>query len=279
MRQHPIRRRAFSLLELLIVMGIAALMASIVLGGFSSYQGSQRRSTCQSNMVQIYRAARLYSNDNDSFPLFTRKVNGGTADVKVGGLAMLWGVYDGSPSSGPVVRPPADGALSYLKSSAPLHCPSDTKLSPIAIKDDGNGGKIVDPDFLSYQKVDGTDPVDPTQPQWTYDDVRFKLSPNAPTPPDFARQLKHISIDQNGIESNVNIPTPSSTVVAWCPFHRGLSGKPDTVLFFDGSVRRMEVTQPAGCLPGRPDASGWLRLSECSTNPAANNEGASLAQP
>ncbi len=271
------RRRAFSLLEILVVLGIGAFVGSIVLGGFSSYQGSQRRATCQSNMVQIYRAARLYVNDNDSYPLLTRRVNGGAADVKVGGIGMLWATYDGSATGGPVLRPPSDGVTSYLKSSSALHCPSDTKSSLTPTKMDATGqavlvggSPIVDEAFLSYQKPD---PQDTTQ--WTYDDVRVKLSPNAPIPSDFARQLQH----RTSIDTIINIPTPSNTVVAWCPFHRGVSARPDTVLFYDGSVRRMEVTQPAGCLPNRPAATGWLRLSECTTNPIADNEGARLAQP
>jgi len=263
------RHGAFSLLEILVVLGIAAFVASLALGGFSSYQGSQRRSTCQSNMVQIYRACRLYSNDNDSYPLFTRKVNGGTTDVKVGGLAMLWGRYD---ANGPVVRPPIDGSISYLKSSTALHCPADVDFqngaSAVAIKDDGSGGTIVDPAYLSYQKPDKTDSSLLT---WTYDDVRTKLTSDV----DFARQLQH----RNTSDIIVNIPIPSNTVVMWCPFHRGLSARPDNVLFYDGSVRRMATTQDAGCLPGRPASTWWRRLSECSTSTTANNEGATLAQP
>ncbi|BCM93331.1 hypothetical protein IAD21_05222 [Abditibacteriota bacterium] len=262
------RRGAFSLLELLVVLGIAAFIASLALGGFSSYQGSQRRSTCQSNMVQIYRACRLYANDNDSYPpLLTN-----TTDGRVGGLSLLWGRTDPS-ANGPIVRPPIDSSISYLKSSSALHCPADVDFqntsSPSPTKSDGAGGNVIDPKYLSYQKVDATDPIDPTQ--FTYNNIRTNQTSDV----DFARQLQHIS----AANVNINIPTPSNTVITWCQFHRGLSSKPDNVLFYDGSVRRMSITQDAGCLPGRPVATGWRRLSECNTSATASNEGASLAQP
>ncbi|RYF41955.1 MAG: type II secretion system protein, partial [Cytophagaceae bacterium] len=238
MKSSHSRRGGFSLLEILVVLGIAALMGSLVLGGFSSFQGSQRRSNCQSNMVQIYRACRLYSNDNDSFPLFTRKIdtgpNKGPNDVKVGGLAMLWGTFDGGAAGGPVVRPPIDSSISYLKSSNALHCPADVDIqngtSLTAIKDLGGGNLIVDPAYLSYQKPVRSDMGYPDGGELTYNDVRTKATSDL----DYARQLRHRSIfgTNNPKEIEVNIPTPSDTVVTWCPFHRGLSAKPDNVLFY-----------------------------------------------
>ncbi len=136
MKPHSSRRRAFSLLELLVVLGIAALMASLVLGGFSSYQGSQRRSTCQSNMVQIYRAVRLYANDNDAFP-HTYPVNGQTQ--LSGGLGLLWAQPDEVPNAAsPTGRSfqntglKAPGELtSYLKTPNALHCPTDVGKDPV----------------------------------------------------------------------------------------------------------------------------------------------------
>ncbi|RYX80423.1 prepilin-type N-terminal cleavage/methylation domain-containing protein [bacterium] len=259
------RRGGFSLLELLVVLGVAALMGSLALGGFSSFQGSQRRSTCQSNLVQIYRACRLYSNDFDNYPPLLTS----TTEGRVGGLSLLWGTAQ-TASGNSIVRPPVDSSVSYLKSSSALHCPADvaydTTSSPEPTKDDGAGGRIIDTKYLSYQKQDALDPVDPTQ--FTYNNIRT----NNTQDPDFARQLWHISAS-----GRIDIPTPSNTIITWCTFHRGLSSKPDNVLFYDGSVRRMERIQAAGCLPGRSAKSGWLRLSECSTT--SNNEGAALAQP
>ncbi len=96
---------------------------------------------------------------------------------------------------------------------------------------------------------------------------------------DYSRQLKHF--DNN--DRVVDIPTPSNTIITWCPFHRGASSKPDTVLFFDGSVRRLEVTQNASCLANHnAPLTGWRRVAQCSTDAPGNapeNEGARLAQP
>lgn len=273
MRQHPIRRRAFSLLELLIVMGIAALMASLVLGGFSSYQGSQRRATCQSNMVQIYRAVRLYANDNDSFPP-TYQVAGQTQ--LSGGLGLLWAQLDTTPG-GTGLKAPSEFS-SYLKTPNALHCPTDVGKDPAtnlpypqtALNAQGQ----VNLGFLSYQKPD------PLGGDQSYLPAR---TPSL-NDPDYSRQLKHLATNGT-ITKVVDIPTPSNTIITWCPFHRGTSSKPDTVLFFDGSVRRLEVTQEGSCLPSPARngvLTGWRRVAQCSTDTTGQkpeNEGARLAQP
>lgn len=283
MRHNPSRRRAFSLLELLVVLGIAALMASVVMGGFSSYQGSQRRATCQSNMVQIYRAVRLYANDNDAFP-HTYQVAGQTQ--LSGGLGLLWAqpdeVPDATQQSGRSFQNSglkAPGELtSYLKTPNALHCPTDVGNDPVTNqpypRTAVNAQNQVNLGFLSYQKPD------PLGGDQGYLPARTPATGD----PDYSRQLRHLATNGT-ITTIVDIPTPSSTIITWCPFHRGASSKPDTVLFFDGSVRRLEVTQNGSCspAPGRSGSlAGWRRVAQCSTDvtgTAPDNEGARLAQP
>lgn len=264
------RRRAFSLLELLVVMGIAALMAGIALGGFSSFQGSQRRSTCQSNMVQIYRACRLYENDYSSFPATYTFV--GQTQLS-GGLGLLWAQPDGT-SGGTGLKPFTDSS-SYLKSPNALHCPADAakQVAQTAINSQGQ----VDLSYLSYQKMDaqGGDDSDGNINALYKNQTYLPNRTTAEADVDYARQLIH----QKAGGTLVNIPTPSDTVVLWCPFHRGVSSKPDNVLFYDGSVRRMVIAQEASCSPSGLKRSGWRRLSQCKAAGSSNNEGAALAQP
>ena len=258
-------RAAFSLIEILVVLGIAALVGSLVMGGFFSFQGSQRRSTCQGNLVQIYRACRLYANDNITFPL-TYPVPGAAAGSTPlsGGLGLLWARSDMTAGGTGLGAP--NEYVSYLKRPDALHCPADIKGSTSPI----NANEYVELSFLSYQKPD---PLDITQE--TYSPIRTRAFGGTNADPDYARQLIHTRpLPDGGL---VRVPIPSNTVVTWCPWHRGVGSKPDNVLFFDGSVKRMQIQQEKSCLSGRtandPELTGWRRVADCSS--ASQNSSAS----
>jgi prepilin-type N-terminal cleavage/methylation domain-containing protein/prepilin-type processing-associated H-X9-DG protein len=59
------KRRAFTLVELLVVLSIMALLATISLAVFSRVREQGRRTTCQSNLKQIGLALQQYTSDND----------------------------------------------------------------------------------------------------------------------------------------------------------------------------------------------------------------------
>jgi prepilin-type N-terminal cleavage/methylation domain-containing protein/prepilin-type processing-associated H-X9-DG protein len=61
------KRRGFTLVELLTVLAIAAVLAAILLAVFSRVREKGRRATCQSNLKQMNLALRQYASDHDSF--------------------------------------------------------------------------------------------------------------------------------------------------------------------------------------------------------------------
>ncbi|MCG3146808.1 MAG: hypothetical protein PCFJNLEI_00242 [Verrucomicrobiae bacterium] len=112
----PVVRRAFTLIEVLTVVGIIALVAALLLPAINGAREKGRRVACASHLRQIGTAIALYAADN------SRLVPYATTNV----LAAA-GVFDRSNRS--------FGLLSnYLNQSAAIfRCPSDTRklASPV----------------------------------------------------------------------------------------------------------------------------------------------------
>ena len=61
------RRPAFTLVELLVVIGIIAVLVSILLPALAGAANMPRRSNCLSNLRQLGMAAIMYSNENNGW--------------------------------------------------------------------------------------------------------------------------------------------------------------------------------------------------------------------
>jgi len=62
--------QAFTLMELLVVIGIIAVLAGLLLPVVSGIQGNVRKSESSNNLRQLVVAARLYAAENNNFPPF-----------------------------------------------------------------------------------------------------------------------------------------------------------------------------------------------------------------
>jgi prepilin-type N-terminal cleavage/methylation domain-containing protein len=64
-RSNPISfPRAFTLVELLVVIGIIALLLAILLPALSRVREASNRAKCLANIAELGRAALLYAHDN-----------------------------------------------------------------------------------------------------------------------------------------------------------------------------------------------------------------------
>lgn len=65
--RHSLPNRAFTLVEILVLIGILGLLAAILFPVFGTVRGRARQTACLSNLHQIGLAAGMYFQDNDSY--------------------------------------------------------------------------------------------------------------------------------------------------------------------------------------------------------------------
>ena len=69
MSRHFVRRRAFTLIEILVVIAILGVLAAIIFPTFAVVRANARRTSCLSNLKQIGAAMEMYKADYDGrFP-------------------------------------------------------------------------------------------------------------------------------------------------------------------------------------------------------------------
>ncbi len=231
------KKRAFTLIELMVVLAIIALLSALIFGAISSVREGNKRGSCQGNLNLIYAATRLYAQDNDGqFPYLTPPKPNSVPAGSVG----LWALYVYQAPSGGLPLSPNDPnnpavLASYLKSPRVFHCPSDTKDADGQVETPTHN---LNPAYLSYQGLDSDPILGAAQP--TYATFRGL---------GVARQIGSWANPKD-----TSRRAPDQTVMLWCRFHRPLdkNGDPattdgsrtfDNVLFLDGSVQSVPVKQ------------------------------------
>ena len=73
---NPVRCHAFTLLELLVVMGIVALLATLSAGGLARAKAKANDTHCRGNLRQLGLLLQIYCDSNDGrFPTITTESN------------------------------------------------------------------------------------------------------------------------------------------------------------------------------------------------------------
>jgi len=131
-------RRAFTLIEILIVIAIIAILAAILFPVFASAREKARSATCTSNLRQIGIALAMYRNDYDSVNVIYRMCPSGPYGGPCGNLSTAysgsgekwWAPYDNTVTPTTIV-PDSDyvgdkaGMIQpYVHNLAIFKCPS-----------------------------------------------------------------------------------------------------------------------------------------------------------
>lgn len=121
--QPPGVRRGFTLVELLVVIGIIALLISILLPVLGRARDQANRTACMSNMRQIAMAFVMYANANkDKCPYGARLDNPGNIDLESDWIHWRNGINNqgvDSSAIAPFLNAKGEGLRAILR------CPSD----------------------------------------------------------------------------------------------------------------------------------------------------------
>ena len=120
-------RDGFTLLELLVVMGIIALLMGLLLQSLARVRSLAREVACQSNLKQLMTAVVLYASENRDYLPFP---NVGLVENRSGLKGVFWGgagwLYQSPARSEP--DDVMNGVLwPYLRNRSVYHCPNDTE--------------------------------------------------------------------------------------------------------------------------------------------------------
>lgn len=125
-------RRGFSLVEMLVVIGIIAILAAMLFPVLARARARARQATCTSNMRQLATAFELYLVDwDDTYPGAT---NGMSGSGTYGGW--VWYAQFGTPTEG--YYDLARGSLfPYVKNEQVYSCPDDPIRSGLSYELNG----------------------------------------------------------------------------------------------------------------------------------------------
>ncbi len=122
-RSSPSSRRAFTLVELLVVIGVIAVLIAILMPALQSARAQSQAIKCRSNLRQIFMALNSYAADNKGYIV--------DADIPMsatytGSPRWYQFIYNREPTTG---ASPFQASINYVGSGDVFYCPVEQRVS------------------------------------------------------------------------------------------------------------------------------------------------------
>lgn len=236
MRQNS--ERAFSLIELLTVIGIIAVLAAILFPVFSRAREQARQTSCISNMHDIYVAASLYRQDYEAYPPILLGLPQNPDGSR-------WQPGNDAPIPAGSIR---NGFLypSYVRNIETFHCPNNNITDPRLIVNaafPSNAG-FSGPATYATHGIEAPMPLDPI-PYYAYDsyDVTPLQGQFGAYQVSYSRDWTDAEgqgIDTRADKPNqLKYPNPplDKTVLTWCNYHAQSGSDKCPIILASGTAR------------------------------------------
>ena len=237
-----VRRPAFTLIELLIVIAILVLLLAILLPGLSRAKAKAREVACLSNLRQLQTCAKLYSMDYDGFLLPNRYVyNIGTEAPSAGFIAAMTWCAGLAPFDTTTENIESGLLFTYNKSTGIYRCPSD--MARVRTED----GRLLSMrrtrSYNLCQSINGYPYTDKT-----YYPPSFTKENEIDDPPP-SRLLHFVGVHEDGIlDSHFGIPPRGPTFKTdppqWWDLPAGRHSQGGNISFADGHVEHWRWVRP-----------------------------------
>ncbi|MHB8995804.1 MAG: type II secretion system protein [Armatimonadota bacterium] len=235
------RLSGFTMIELLIVIGIMAVLMAIIVPIGKRLSDSNRTSRCEAQLSHIGQALKLYYLDEQGVPPMAVDATGVANFDLCPGLDVLY-------------------RMEYLGNRQTLHCPQHTKTA-------ANETVTTDtPEYYWSYMVRDPKAKPSSEAVLQYKYMPYRFADVGDYPDDYLRQLtrntRSVSIGGTTYTVTGHSPEqpPDNTMVTWCNYHAdrykiNKHGQYVT-LFWDGSVRLLDQELFTDGATGPPEA--WL---------------------
>src|SRR5689334_10971481 len=143
------RRRAFTLVELLVVIGIIAILISILLPALSRARAQANQVYCASNLKQLYTAMQIYAVTYRQYVMPSKVATGSDTQNMWCGINVLGPLYG--------VKPGATSGAAQLAAldriAKMLNCPSVDRPTDMSVL---KGGTVFTVDYTYNENLGST---------------------------------------------------------------------------------------------------------------------------